>query len=77
MGSTLFRDPQARSSALAAYGTLQPRALGSLNRVDPLDSVSNYYIISRSANVPEVHINTYNFIFFADISKIERAEVAC
>ena len=44
MGSTLFRDPQARSSALAALGTLQPRALRSLNRVDPLDSVSNYYI---------------------------------
>ena len=44
MGSTLFRDPQVRSSALAALGTLQPRAFGSLNRVDPLDSVSNYYI---------------------------------
>ena len=44
MGSTLFRDPQARSSALAALGTLQPRAFGSLNRVDPLDSVSNYYL---------------------------------
>ena len=44
MGSTLFRDPQARSSALAALGTPQPRAFGSLNRVDPLDSVSNYYI---------------------------------
>ena len=42
MGSTLFRDPQARSSALAALGTPQPRAFGSLNRVDPLDSVSNY-----------------------------------
>ena len=41
MGSTLFRDPQARSSgALAALGTLQPRAVGSLNRVDPLVSVS-------------------------------------
>ena len=40
----LFRDPRARSSALAALGTLQPRALGSLNRVDPLDSVSNYYV---------------------------------
>ena len=23
---------------------LQPRAFGSLNRVDPLDSVSNYYV---------------------------------
>ena len=44
MGSMLFRDPQARSSTLAALGMLQPRALGSLNRVDPLDSVSNYYI---------------------------------
>ena len=32
---------------------------------------------SRSANIPEVHINTYNFIFFADISKSERTEVAC
>ena len=45
MGSTLFRDPQAQSSALAALGSLQPRAFGSLNRVDPLDSVSNYYIV--------------------------------
>ena len=44
MGSALFRDPQARSSAFAALGTLQPRAFGSLNRVDPLDSVSNYYL---------------------------------
>ena len=42
MGS---RDPQARSSALAALGSLQPRAFGSLNRVDPLDSVSNYYLV--------------------------------
>ena len=47
MGPTLFRDPQARSSALAALGTLQPRALVSLNRVDPLDSVSNYYLEYR------------------------------
>ena len=44
MGSTLFRDPQARSSALAPLGTPQPRAFGSLNRVDPLDSASNLYI---------------------------------
>ena len=50
MGSTLFRDPQARSSALAALGTLQPRAFGSLNRVDPLDSVSNYYILYMVAS---------------------------
>ena len=44
MGSTLFRDPQARSSALAVLGTLQPQTFGSLNRVDPLDLVSNYYL---------------------------------
>ena len=44
MVSTLFRDPQARSSALAALGTLQPRAFGSLNHVEILDSVSNYYL---------------------------------
>ena len=44
MVSTLLRDPQALSSALAALGMLQPRAFGSPNRVDPLDSVSNYYL---------------------------------
>ena len=42
MVSTLFRDPQARSSAL---GMLQPRAFGSLNRVEILDSSSNYYLV--------------------------------
>ena len=47
MVSTLFRDPQARSSALAALGTLQLRAFGALNRVETLDSVSNYYLVSR------------------------------
>ena len=46
MVSTLFRDPQARSSALAALGTPQPRAFGSLNRVETLDSTSNYYIVT-------------------------------
>ena len=44
MVSTLFRDPQTLSSALAVLGTLQPRAFGSLNRVETLDSASNYYI---------------------------------
>ena len=46
MVSTLFRDPQAQSSALAVLGTLQPRAFGSLNRVETLDSSSNYYLVS-------------------------------
>ena len=44
MVSTLFKDPQARSSALAALGMLQPRAFRSLNRVETLDSSSNYYL---------------------------------
>ena len=44
MGSTLFRDPQAWGSALAALGMLQPQAFGSLKSVEPLDSVSNYYV---------------------------------
>ena len=58
MVSTLFRDPQARSSALAALGTLQPQAFGSLNRVETLDSVSNYYIEAKSkvsTRLPKAH----------------------
>ena len=46
MVSMLFRDPQAQSSTLAALGTLQPWSFGSLNRVETLDSVSNYYIVA-------------------------------
>ena len=42
MGSTRFREPRAFSSALAALGTLQPRALGSQNRVDPWTSRLTY-----------------------------------
>ena len=37
---------QALSSALATFGSLQPRALGFLNSVDPSHSVSNYYVKS-------------------------------
>ena len=44
MGSTLFRDLQARSNVLSALWMLQTRAFGSLNCIDPLDSVPNYYI---------------------------------
>ena len=44
MGSTLFRDPQALCSTLALLGMLQPQAFMSLNHVDPVDSVSNYYL---------------------------------
>ena len=48
MGSKLFRNPQALSSALAALGTLQPQAFVFLNNLDPLDSASNYYIKTPS-----------------------------
>ena len=41
-----FRNPQVLSSALAALGTLQPRAFVILNLVDSLVSVSNYYLDS-------------------------------
>ena len=44
MKSTRIRRPRALSSVLAALGTLQPRALGLLIRVDFIDSLSNYYI---------------------------------
>ena len=44
MGSTRFRIPPALSSVLAALGTLQLRAVGILNRVDPLVSASNLYL---------------------------------
>ena len=64
MVSTLFRDPQARSSALAALGTPQPRAFGSLNRVETLDSTSNYYLEPRafgSLNRVETLDSTSNY----------------
>ena len=31
-------------SSNGIYGTLQPRALGFLNHVDPMDSMSNLYV---------------------------------
>ena len=37
MVSTLFRDPQARSSALAALGMLQPQTFRSLHRIETLE----------------------------------------
>ena len=43
-GSTVFRNLQAPSSALAVLGTLQPGAFRFLNPVDPSVSLSNYYI---------------------------------
>ena len=55
MGTTVCRNPRAPSSALAALGSLQPGALGFLQTVVPLVSVSNYYIVFEISKV-EGHI---------------------
>ena len=39
-----FRNPRALSSALASLGTLQPWALGFLNRLVTLVSAYNFYV---------------------------------
>ena len=52
----VFRNPWALSSALAALRTLQPRALGFLNTVDPLDTVSNCYVTSVVSMVSMVSV---------------------
>ena len=56
MVSTFFRDPQALSSTLAALGMIQPWAFRSLNRVETLDSASNYY----SSSLGEYIISFYS-----------------
>ena len=71
MVPTRFRDPQALSSALATLGTLQPRAFGSLNRVETLDSASNYYqeyIIGREGRV------SYSIYYCANVLRIIKFE---
>ena len=44
MVSMLFIDPQTLSSALTSLSMLQSWAFGSLNCIETLDSVSNYYV---------------------------------
>ena len=39
------KNPRALSSALAALGTLQPRALGFLNSLVTLVLASNFYLV--------------------------------
>ncbi len=51
LGSTVYRNPQALSSALATLGSLQPRAFRFLYTVNPLLSVSNYYIATITVRV--------------------------
>ena len=60
MVSMLFRDPQAFSSILAAFGTLQPQAIGSLNHIETLDSASNYYLSYAYSIHAYVYILTQN-----------------
>ena len=77
MFSTLFRDPQARSSAPAALGTLQPRAFGSLYRVETLDSSSNYYLLYKPhcivVNSSHIHRGNHLHIYTIqqEIFKVE------
>jgi len=54
----IYRNPRALSSALATPGTLQPRALGFLNRVVPLVSASNYYLDQPIGTLTS-GVNTY------------------
>ena len=64
MGSTQFRNPRALSSTLASLGTLQPRAFGFLNRIDPLVSASNLYIVVT------LHDFTSNIGMAVDLSTV-------
>ncbi len=71
MGSAGFRNPRALSSALAALGTLQPRALGFLNPVDPLYTVPNCYVGVNSErgklSGPKLHNYKQPAAFFKNI----------
>ena len=50
-GTKQFSNPQALSSTLVAFGTLQPQAFGLLNRLVPLVLVSKYYITHKHAQL--------------------------
>ncbi len=66
MGSTGFRNPQAHSSACPRYArALQHRALGFLNPVDPLYTVSNRYAAITGelfGTQQSLHVNTLTWI---------------
>ena len=69
MGSTLFRDPQALTSTLTSLRMLQPQAFRSLNRVDPLDSVSNYYLEGEEhGDFPPLRLTSPSLILFQLLS---------
>ena len=49
-----LRNPLALSSALALLGTLQPQALGFLNRLVTLVSASNLYVDAAIKSAPKI-----------------------
>ena len=67
MGTMQFRNPQARSSALTTLRTLQPRALGFLNRVVPLVSVSNSYVVATVKQTVATSFDQWIRIFTATL----------
>ena len=71
MVSMLFRDPQALSSALASLGTLQPRAFRSLNRIETLDSASNYYVETSAKVVQQTLLSCLQRIFVFSIQVLQ------
>ena len=62
------------SSTLAALGTLQPRAFRFLNTVDPLVSVSNYYLVNGisskvfSEHIPDIQCTWHMFSSYIYVS---------
>ena len=55
-----LRNPRARSSALASLETLQPRALGFLNRLVTLVSASNLYLWNDNGqHTPKMYVPLY------------------
>ena len=68
-----FRIPPALSSVLTVHGTLQLRAVGILNRVHPLVSPSNLYILSSEIYILELLdlFTVYNYLLSSEIYILE------
>ena len=59
IGTTRFRIPPALSSILA-LGTLQSRAVGILNRIDPLVPLANYGALTWK--LPKIQLNGHESV---------------
>ena len=68
-----FRIPPALSSVLAVLRTLQLRAVGILNRVHPLVSPSNLYILSSDIYILQLLdlFTVYNYLLSSEIYILE------